>query len=64
VILKELREEKGLSQQKLGELLGFDQKTISNYEVGRTEPGIKTIKKFCRFFGVTADEFLEMDKDD
>jgi len=56
--LKELREEKGLSQTKLGEALGVDQTTISQYERGVREPNIQTIKKICDFFGVSADYLL------
>lgn len=64
MLLKELRQEKRLSQKKLGEALGLGQRTISYFENGERNPDIKTIKKFCKFFGVSADEFLEMDKDD
>jgi len=59
--LKEIREEKGVSQTELAIEIGVRQQTISQYELGITEPDIATIKKLCRFFGVTADYLLDME---
>jgi len=56
--LKELRIEKGLSQTQLAKEIGVNYRTISQYEKGINEPDIKTIKKLCDFFGVTADYLL------
>lgn len=58
--IKELREEKGLSQAQLAAELGLNQRTISNYETGILEPNIQTIKKLCKYFNVTADYLLEI----
>ena len=57
--LKELRIDKGLSQQKLGELLGFCNQTISFWESGSREPDLDTLVKIAHFFGVSSDELLE-----
>ncbi|MBQ3495204.1 MAG: helix-turn-helix transcriptional regulator [Clostridia bacterium] len=57
--LKELRIDKGLSQQKLGELLGFCNQTISFWESGSREPDLDTLVKIAHFFGVSVDELLE-----
>ncbi|MCL2370742.1 MAG: helix-turn-helix domain-containing protein [Firmicutes bacterium] len=56
--LKELREEKGLTQTQLATELKINQRTISGYETGVSEPDIATIKKICDFFDVTADYLL------
>ena len=56
--LKELREEKGLSQTHVAEAIGIRQQTISQYEKGITQPDIQTIKKLCDFFEVTAGYLL------
>jgi len=56
--LKELREEKGLSQEQLGKEIGFKHNTICNWENGTREPDIDTIEKLCNFFGVSADYLL------
>ncbi|MBR6403959.1 MAG: response regulator [Eubacterium sp.] len=44
-ILKDLRHEKGLSQQQLAQLLSFDRSSIANWENGRRIPDIDTIRK-------------------
>jgi len=56
--LKELRLEKGLTQVQLGKIIGFDGRTIGQYERRINEPDIKTIKKLCDFFEVSADYLL------
>lgn len=62
--LKELRKERGLSQSGLGDAIGVNWRTISSYELGKREPDIDTIVKFCKFFGVSADYFLGLDESD
>lgn len=51
--LKELREERGLTQKELGKMIGGQQANIYNYEVGRTEPSIDILKQFADIFGVS-----------
>ena len=60
--LKELREEKGLSQMQLAKEIGVNHRTISQYEIGIREPDIQTIKKLCAFFDVTAGYFLGIEE--
>ena len=57
--LKELRVEKGLSQQKLGEVLGFCNQTISFWEMGSREPDLDTLVEIAHFFDVSLEELLE-----
>ena len=57
--LKELRIAKGLSQQKLGELLGFCNQTISFWESGSREPDLDTLVEISHFFDVSFEELLE-----
>lgn len=56
--LKELREEKGLSQEKLGELFNMTQAAIGKYEKGTREPSLNLLIKFADFFKVTTDYLL------
>ena len=56
--LKELRIEQGLSQQKLGEILGFCNQTISFWENGSREPDLDTLVKIARHFDVSLEELL------
>lgn len=56
--LKQLREEKGLSQQQLADLVNLSQQTIGHYEVERAEPSIKTLEMFADIFDTTTDYIL------
>lgn len=56
--LKILREERGLSQTKLGELVGLSQSSIHSYEKGEYEPDIGLMKQFADIFSVSIDFLL------
>lgn len=54
--LKKLRKEKGLTQKKLAKKLGYDNSTISAWEIGKQEPcGVYPIADVAVFFNVSAD---------
>lgn len=57
--LKFYRQTKQLSQKKLGELLGFSARTVSDWECGNTEPDIKTIKQIVLILEITLDELFD-----
>ena len=59
--LRELREEKGLSQEQLGLMFSISQTTIGKYEREQIEPNIELIKAFCRYFDVTADYLIGLE---
>lgn len=54
--LKKLREEKGLSQTELAELLGVDQSSVCLWERGKTFPRNKTAVRLADVLGCTLDE--------
>ena len=56
--LKELRIEQGLSQRKLGEILGVCNQTVSFWETGSREPDLDAIVKIADFFDVSVDFLL------
>ena len=56
--LKELREEKELTQEALGELINLTKANISKYESGKLEPNIETINFLASYFGVSSDYLL------
>lgn len=56
--LKELREQKGLSQYKLADILGISQQRLSFYELGVNEPKNDMLTKIADYFGVTTDYLL------
>jgi transcriptional regulator with XRE-family HTH domain len=53
--LKSLREERGISQQRLAEQIGTNQQNIHRYENKYYEPDIKTLKLFANFFDTSID---------
>lgn len=56
--IRELREDRDLRQIDVTKATGIDQKTLSNYETGRTNPDSWAIIKLADFFGVTCDYLL------
>jgi transcriptional regulator with XRE-family HTH domain len=56
--LKQLREEAGLTQQQLANMVNLSQQTIGHYEVNRSEPNVKTIELFARIFNTSTDYLL------
>ena len=58
VILNRLREEKGVAQKDLAELLCLTKGTISNYETGKYEPDIASLKLLAKYFDVSVDYLL------
>ena len=59
--LKELRTEKGLTQQEVAKAIGYSVKTYAHYEQGIREPNISTLKLLSRYFGVSIDHILHND---
>ena len=60
--LKELREEKNLSQLQLSRLVDISQSSIARYELNQAEPRLSDIRKLAIFFGVTADYLVGMEE--
>lgn len=56
--IKELRTEKGLSQERLARQIGVSQKAIDYWERGVNEPKASYILALCDFFDVSADDLL------
>ena len=57
--LKELRKSKKMSQLKLAIELHTSQNTISRYETGEREPGIRELIEIADYFIVSIDYLLE-----
>lgn len=59
--LKELREEKGLTQMQLAEILNISKGAIANYESGLREPKDNRLwKKIASYFNVTVDYLMDI----
>jgi len=56
--LRELREEKKITQAELGNKIGVSGATINRYEKGFRQPDPETLSKLADFFDVTVDFLL------
>lgn len=56
--LKQLRENRKLSQQDLAIALKVSPSTISNWESGTRQPDIQMVKTIANYFNVSTDEVL------
>ena len=56
--LKELRQQYGLTQNKLAEKLNISRSTIAMYETNASEPDFATIEKIAELFNVSIDYLL------
>lgn len=64
--LKDFREKRGYSQKQLADILNIPQKSLSNYETGRTEPSLNILKKLdalgCSFNYLVYENYENKDK--
>ena len=56
--IRQLRKARKLRQADVARETCIDQKTLSNYEIGKTNPDSYAITQLSEFFGVTADYLL------
>lgn len=59
MILKKLREEEGLKQKELAEILNVSQNAIYQWEHEKCEPDIATLIKIANYFDVSLDKLCE-----
>lgn len=55
--LAKIREERGLSQDAMGQLVGVPAFTVSRWESGSRKPTWESVVQICKALGVTADVF-------
>ena len=56
--IAELRHQRGLTQQQLGELVGATNKTVSRWETGTYMPPIESLEALSKELGVTVNELI------
>ncbi len=56
--LKEIREEKGVTQLQLANYMNTKQQTVSKWEKELLEPAYDSLIKLCKFFDCTSDYLL------
>ncbi|WP_420431050.1 helix-turn-helix transcriptional regulator [Hyphobacterium sp.] len=57
--LKELRGDKGLSQQALGDALGVSRQTIISIENGKYDPSLPLAFKIARLFALPIEQIFD-----
>lgn len=60
-VLRELREDRDLSQGKIARVLGTTQQVYSRYELGINEMPVRHLKTLCLFYRVSADYVLGLE---
>ena len=56
--LREIREDRDLTQAKLGEILGKSQQGYNHIEAGRAELKIDDLVTLCKFYDLSADYII------
>ena len=59
--IKELRKQRGISQDELGKVLGVSRSAICQYEQGGRIPNYKSVVAMADYFNVTVDFLLDRD---
>ncbi len=58
LMLKQLREERHLSQKDISDFLGITRQAVASYELGKREPDYEILRKLADYFGVSVDYLL------
>ena len=59
--LKELKQETGLSNMKIGKAIGVGDTTICRWENGKADIKSKELVKLAKFFGVSTDYLVGLE---
>lgn len=62
--IKKFRLQSGIDQKTLAQKLNVSPKTVSSWEVNRTQPKMEMIDAMCRVFNCKRSDFLDEDVDD
>ncbi|WP_155961854.1 helix-turn-helix domain-containing protein, partial [Streptococcus dysgalactiae] len=59
--LREIRKQKGFTQESISQLLGIGQSSYAKWENGKTEPTLENIGKLSKILDVSVDFLLSND---
>lgn len=60
--IRQLRNEKRLTQTDLAKILHVSQDTISLWELDKSLPDVKAVVEICKLFDVSSDYLLGLEK--
>ncbi len=56
--IRQAREEKGMSQERLAEELGVSRQAVSKWEKGTSEPNTSNLMALAKLYGIPAEDLL------
>ena len=59
ILLKEMRQQRGIRQVELAEQLSVPQSFVSKYESGERQLNILELRRICHVIGVPFDDFIQ-----
>jgi len=59
--IKKIREEKGVTQQTLADLIAMHRSNYSKIESGQRELSIDALNKIAKYFGMSTDQIINYD---
>lgn len=62
--LREIRQERGISQVELAKIIQTTNDSVYSWEKGRSQPSIDAIRKLCVALGVSSDYLLGLERED
>ena len=60
-ILRDLRKQKGITQETLAKDINFSLSVVNKWENGKKSPSVDAIKILAKYFCVTTDYLLDME---
>ena len=61
--IRDLRNDRGLTQEDVAKILHISQNTYSQYEIGTTRYPLDAVVKLAEFYGVSVDYLVELTDD-
>ncbi|GAB4459509.1 MAG: hypothetical protein Fur0028_13140 [Bacteroidales bacterium] len=59
--IKKIREEKGMTQQQIAELIHMHRSNYSKIESGQREISVDALNKIAKYFGMSIDQIVNFD---
>ena len=56
--LRQLRQERGLTQEEVAERVGLTRQAVSGYEAGRTQPGLDILQRLAEIYQVELTDII------
>ncbi|MHA1718113.1 MAG: helix-turn-helix transcriptional regulator [Promethearchaeota archaeon] len=61
--IRELRENRNMSQKELGDLIGISRQSINYIELGKTSPKITVALKIAKIFNVSVEDIFILEEE-